>query len=107
MLTEEGVRTRKILGRDNGSSVGIPGIGRVGKVDTPTGETTGAIKSGSDEPDNPLLQVLKDKILPETDSNDPSSGLLYFIFDGKPPKAKDLSLIYKFRGGRVVLDFKP
>lgn len=95
----------------NGPTFGIPGMGRmggggVGNAPTTT-ETKTTIQTNTDEADNPLLQVLKDKVLPEKETNDPQSGLLYFLFDGKPPKVKDLTLIYKFRGGKVILDFKP
>lgn len=95
----------------NGPTFGIPGIGRmggggVGNAPTTT-ETKTTIQTNTGEADNPLLQVLKDKVLPEKETNDPQSGLLYFLLDGKPPKAKDLTLIYKFPGGKVILDFKP
>ena len=94
-----------------GPSFGIPGMGRMGGGGVgnapSTTETKTTIQANTDEADNPLLQVLKDKVLPEKETNDPQSGLLYFLFDGKPPKPKDLSLIYKFRGGKVIMDFKP
>ena len=96
------------------ASLGIPGLGRMGGgngggVGTGAGttETKVTTTTNPDEPDNPLLQVLKEKVLPEKETNDPDSGLLYFLLDGKPPKLKDLSLIYKFPGGKVILDFKP
>ena len=95
----------------NGPTFGIPGLGRmggggVGSAPTSTENKT-TIQTDTGEPDNPLLQVLKDKVLPEKETNDPQSGLLYFLFDGKPPKVKDLTLIYKFRGGKIIMDFKP
>lgn len=94
-----------------GPTFGIPGMGRmggggVGNASTAT-EAKTTVQADTGEADNPLLQVLKDKVLPEKETNDPQSGLLYFLFDGKPPKMKDLTLIYKFRGGKVILDFKP
>jgi len=98
-------------GVGSGPSFGIPGIGTMGGggIGTSAGTTEAktTIQTDTGEPDNPLLQVLKDKILPEKETNDPQSGLLYFLFDGKPPKIKDLTLIYKFRGGKVIMDFNP
>jgi len=98
-------------GVSNGPSFGIPGMGRMGgggvgnAAGTTEAKTT--VQADTGEPDNPLLQVLKEKVLPEKETNDPDAGLLYFLFDGKPPKVKDLTLIYKFHGGKVILDFKP
>ncbi|MEP6534719.1 MAG: hypothetical protein ABJF23_05350 [Bryobacteraceae bacterium] len=98
-------------GVSNGPSFGIPGIGRMGgggvgnAASTTEAKTT--VQTDTGEADNPLLKVLKEKVLPEKETNDPDSGLLYFLFDGKPPKVKDLTLIYKFHGGKVILDFKP
>jgi hypothetical protein len=95
---------------------GIPGVGdrprRVGGDDTNAGgaappeQASARIDDGSNEKDNPLLQVLKDKVLKEGEATDTTSGLLYFILDGKLPKPKDLALLYKSREGRLVLDFK-
>ena len=94
-----------------GPTFGIPGMGRmggggVGNASTTT-EAKTTVQADTGEAENPLLQVLKDKVLPEKETNDPQSGLLYFLFDGKPPKIKDLTLIYKFHGGKLILDFKP
>lgn len=55
--------------------------------------------------ENPVLGALKEKILPEKETNEPVSGLLYFIFDGKH-KIKDLELMYKSPAGRLILDFQ-
>ena len=94
-----------------GPTFGIPGMGRmggggVGNASTTT-EAKTTVQADTGEAENPLLQVLKDKVLPEKETNDTQSGLLYFLFDGKPPKMKDLTLIYKFHGGKIILDFKP
>lgn len=59
----------------------------------------------SDEP-NPLLAVLKDKVLPEKELTDKLSGLLYFQMAGKL-KPKDLELHYKGPAGQLALRFHP
>jgi hypothetical protein len=111
MVTSQGVRGSG--GAMGGPTFGIPGLGRMGSSGGGVGngasttENKTTVQAGGDEPDNPLLQVLKDKVLPEKETNDPVAGLLYFIFDGKPPKIKDLTLIYKNQGTRLILDFKP
>ena len=56
--------------------------------------------------DNPLLAVLKEKILPEKEITDPLSGLLYFPIEGKV-KPKDLELHYRLQGAKLSLRFKP
>jgi hypothetical protein len=112
ILTSQGVRGSGGMGADRGG-LSIPGMGRMGGNGGQAGNTPGATETkvttqtNPNEEENPLLQVLKDKVLPEKETNDPESGLLYFLFDGKPPKVKDLTLIYKFPGGKVLLDFKP
>jgi hypothetical protein len=110
VLSSQGVRgSGGVMG--GGPRIGIPGMGGTGgnsAGNAPgTTETKITTQANTDEAENPLLQVLKDKILQEKETNDPESGLLYFLFDGKPPKVKDLTLIYKFPGGKVILDFKP
>lgn len=60
----------------------------------------------SDKADqSPLLAALKEKILPDRETQEPLQGLLYFPIEGKL-KPKDLSLIYKGPAGRLVMDFK-
>jgi hypothetical protein len=54
--------------------------------------------------DNPLLEILKAKILPEKKTQEAVKGQLYFLLDGKH-KLKDLELMYKNSGGRLILDF--
>jgi len=54
--------------------------------------------------DSPLLAALKAKELPEKQSKDPVEGLLYFPIDGKI-KPKDLAVLYKGPGGRLVMEF--
>jgi len=56
-------------------------------------------------PENPILPLLKEKILPEKETKDSVEGLLYFSMEGKL-KPKDVSMIYKGSGGRLVMEFK-
>jgi len=56
------------------------------------------------EKDNPLLDVLKSKELPDKETLDPQEGLLYFPIDGKI-KPKDLAVIYKGPAGKLVMEF--
>ncbi len=58
-----------------------------------------------DKKDNPLLEVLSAKILPEKEVAGPISGLLYFLIEGKH-KPKDLELVYKGAGGNLSLRFR-
>jgi hypothetical protein len=55
--------------------------------------------------DSPLLTTLKEKVLPEKETAEPLSGLLYFPLDGKH-KAKDLALVYSGAGGKLTLEFQ-
>ncbi len=79
--------------------------GGVGNAGTTT-QAEAKIEDGSKDPENPVLTTLKEKILPEKEVTDSEEGLLYFLIDGKPPKPKELTLIYKSSAGRVLLDFK-
>jgi hypothetical protein len=54
--------------------------------------------------DNPLLDILKAKELPDKESLEPLEGLLYFPIDGKI-KPKDLRVIYKGPAGKLVMEF--
>jgi hypothetical protein len=92
---------------------GVPGTGtrpqRVGgdndggAVSGPT-QTQASVAEGKTE-NTPLLDVLKEKALPQTETNEPLSGLLYFFLEGKH-KLKHLELMYKSPSGRLVLDFE-
>jgi hypothetical protein len=64
------------------------------------------VESKRDEKQNPVLEVLKEKILPEKEITDTISGLLYFQIVGKV-KPKDLELHYKGPAGKMALRFKP
>jgi len=69
------------------------------------GGTTVESKGMTDTKEDPVLKVLKEKVLPEGKSLQPVSGLLYFGFDGKQ-KAKDLELFYRGPAGKFAVRFK-
>jgi hypothetical protein len=72
-----------------------------GEDTIPTGVT---VQSGDADKENPLKQTLKDKELPETKTNQPFSGLLYFVMEKQ--KMKDLELTYGSGPERITLRFK-
>jgi hypothetical protein len=74
-----------------GNSAGSDG-GAEAKVDNSNGK------------DNPLLAVLKGKILPDKETKEPVEGLLYFPIDGKI-KPKDLAIVYKGPAGKLIMEF--
>jgi hypothetical protein len=91
---------------------GVPGSGdrprRIGSDEEAAGSATPAQASATmdskSKEDNPLLEALKAKILPEKKTQEAVKGQLYFLLDGKH-KLKDLELMYKNSGGRLILDF--
>lgn len=82
----------------------IGGDGEAGAVGAPT-ETKAAVTTGEKDKDNPMLALLKEKALPQTETTEPVTGLLYFFLEGKH-KLKDLELMYKSPAGRLILDFE-
>lgn len=101
-----------LMGDNNGpvwgGTVGQPGrLGGTGGSMGNAGETSaqGTIQSGGKTKPNPALDALKQKILPEKESSQPVTGLLYFFLEGKH-KPKDLELIYRGGGGKIALRFK-
>jgi hypothetical protein len=91
---------------------GMPGTGgrptRIGgdnDVASVSEAETRAQIGNTKEKDNPLLDALKKKELPQTRISEETSGLLYFVFEGKH-KRKDLELMYKTTGGTLILDFE-
>jgi hypothetical protein len=80
-------------GGSMGSSTGGATIGSASTIDTDP-------KKGPD----PLLAVLESKILPEKTIEEPITGQLYFLIEGKV-KLKDLQLFYKAPGGRLTAPF--
>jgi hypothetical protein len=102
--------------QDQGS-VGIHPLGQVPVGVRPTMGSGGAAgnsagpdsakaqaKSGADQKEDPLLKTLKEKVLPEKETKEPVSGMLYFLMEGKQ-KVKDLELLYKTPSGRLSIRF--
>ena len=56
------------------------------------------------EKENPLKKTLEDKVLPEKNTDQPVSGLLYFAMEKQ--KMKDLELTYGGRENRISMRFK-
>lgn len=54
---------------------------------------------------NPLLEALKAKQLPSTESTNPVEGFLYFPLDGKH-KLKNLAVLYRGPAGKLDLEFQ-
>jgi hypothetical protein len=73
---------------------------------TGTSSTEATADSGAKQKEDPLLAVLKQKVLPETETSHPVSGLLYFSLEGKH-KPKDLELRYAGPGGKLSMRFSP
>jgi hypothetical protein len=93
---------------------GMPGTGgrpgrlggdsaNIGNSGESSAEAT--VNTGNREKDDPLLAVLKDKVLPEKETTEPLSGLLYFSLEGKH-KPKDLELRYAGPAGKLSLRFR-
>lgn len=68
--------------------------------------TEASAEAGPKQKEDPLLAVLKQKVLPETETSQPLSGLLYFSLEGKH-KPKDLELRYAGPGGKLSVRFHP
>ena len=82
--------------------------GGVGTGETAVGNSAGGSQASSSSEktkEDPLLAVLKEKVLAEKEITEPQSGLLYFLLEGKH-KPKDLELMYKGPAGRLSLRFK-
>lgn len=80
--------------------VGGDGVGSPGAPDSADAKT----KTGSHEKENPIVSILKQKELPETKTDKPVSGLLYFPMEKQ--KVKDLELRYDMTGDKIVMRFK-
>lgn len=80
--------------------LGGDGIGNTGSAP----ETEAKQTPRSKQKENPLLKVLADKELPETKTDQPVSGLLYFPMDKQ--KVKDLELRYDMSGDKIVMRFR-
>ena len=78
------------------------GIGTGGGSSAPPPEVRAEIKNS--ETRDPLLDVLKRKILAEKPTSEPVSGLLFFPLDKEKPK--NLVLIYTTEPGKLRIKFK-
>jgi len=88
-----------------GMSLPMPGspVG-VGNVKSP--DTIEAkVDDNAGSKDDPLLKVLKAKVLPEKKTSEPLSGLLYFSIEGRH-KPKDMALQYKTPSGVLTVEFR-
>jgi hypothetical protein len=103
--TGSGVQTQNT---GPGGGGGLPGMGGqgIGNGTAQATEAAASVDEGSGkQKENPLLAILKQKILAEKEIGEPVSGQLYFLMEGKQ-KAKDLELLYKTEAGRVSVRFK-
>jgi hypothetical protein len=80
--------------------VGGDGVGSAGAPEGAEAKT----RTGSSEKEDPMLAVLKQKELPETKTDKPVSGLLYFPMEKQ--KAKDLELRYAATDDKITMRFR-
>ncbi|HYL36176.1 MAG TPA: hypothetical protein VEV17_09720 [Bryobacteraceae bacterium] len=115
VVTPQGVRNGGLMNGNTGPTLGIPGVGttrmpgggsNVGNGAGASTETDAKVETKHSEKENPVLAVLTAKVLPEKETTEALSGLLYFQMAGKL-KPKDLELHYKGPGGRLALRFRP
>jgi len=86
-------------------SIGPPrklGGNGVGDAGAPAGAEA-KTRTGSHEKEDPMLSVLKQKELPETKTDKPVSGLLYFPMEKQ--KVKDLELRYNVSDDKIAMRF--
>lgn len=87
-----------------GGGIGGMGVGGIGNSGGTIGNTA-KVDSGSKSKENPLLAVLKEKILAEKEIDRPVQGLLIFPMEPKQ-KIKDLELTYSGPGSKLLLRFR-
>jgi len=75
----------------------------VGNAGAPNGAEA-RTRTGSHEKEDPILGVLKEKELPQTKTDKPVSGLLYFPMEKQ--KIKDLELRYAASGDKIAMRFR-
>ena len=87
----------------------LPGNGAsAGSTTADTSGNDAKVETDSNkEKANPLLDSLKEKVLPEKEVSDRTTGLLYFQIEAKKIKPKDLELHYKTPSGRIAMRFQP
>jgi hypothetical protein len=89
-----------------GGPQNLPGNGGLLGSSTSGTEIAAGVETSGEaaRKENPLLTVLKQKSLPSEEIKESVSGLLFFPLEGKH-KIKDLSMVYKGPGGRLVITF--
>jgi hypothetical protein len=65
-----------------------------------------AASTGDSPNDDALLAALTAKQLPDQETKGSVEGLVYFSMEKSKVKSKDVSLLYKGSGGRLIMDFK-
>ena len=81
--------------RDYGQIMNEPGFAGVA-----------GLKQGKSTPeDAALLEALKSKMLPDGETKTSVSGLVYFSFEARKLKSKDIAVTYKGLGGRLTIEF--
>lgn len=107
-------------GRDYAQQTNRPGWTGIGGITRTAGPRKSAEEKKADAKDEPksapagdtqnddaLLAALTAKQLPDKETKGPIEGLLYFSMESsKIKKSKDLSLLYKGKGGRLTMDFR-
>ena len=84
----------------------LPGDGpTAGSATADVSDAKATIVEGNRIEDDPLLATLKEKILPEKETTESVSGLLYFHMEGKH-KPKHLQLWYQSPSGKLTLRFQ-
>jgi len=81
----------------NGGSIGNGGEGNVGSAEA-------RADNGSNKPEDPILKVLREKVLAEKKTEQPVTGLLYFPMEKQ--KVKDLELYYGAKDTLIRMRFK-
>ncbi|MGO4881977.1 MAG: hypothetical protein ACLP59_14285 [Bryobacteraceae bacterium] len=81
--------------------LGGDGVGSAGAPDGTEAKT----RTGAHEKEDPMVGVLKQKELPETKTDKPVSGLLYFPMEKQ--KIKDLELRYTPGDDKITMRFHP
>jgi len=113
LVISEGGGGRGVMAENAGPVWGGYPTGRPGRLggdggtigNTAGGSTQTTVHSGGKDKEDPLMGVLKEKILPERKTSEPVSGLLYFPLEAKQ-KRKHLELIYTTPSGRISLRFR-
>jgi len=91
-------------GRSN-VGIGLGGFG-IGRAPSQAPQGDSKVETTKSDKEDPLLAVLTAKCLPEKETTEEVSGLLYFQLTGKL-KTKDLELHYRGPGGKLALRFRP